>query len=142
MKKKKLYELAKFSFSKSKNGNLLMLQSADVRRKANKLPFEIKRVLVLTSLNKMRRGGHTHHKTNQILFALSGCCTVDLDNGYEKTTVKLSKFNSGIFLYPYTWHVMRDFAKGTILLVLADSEYDEKDYIRNYKQFLKCIEND
>ena len=104
------------------------------------LPFDIKRVLLMKDMNNRAvRGGHTHHKTRQVLFVVSGSCKVDLDNGKEKSSVILNKFNQGLLLEPYVWHVMKDFENNTVLLVLADSEYDEKDYIRNYDEFLKLV---
>lgn len=85
------------------------------------------------------RGGHTHHQTRQILVALEGGCVVELDNGKEKSSVTLNTFSQGLLLEPYIWHTMKDFLPGTILLVLASTSYDEKDYIRSYEDFLKCI---
>ena len=32
---------------------------------------------------------------------------------------------------------MHDFSEDCVLMVLANSLYDEKDYIRNYNDFLK-----
>lgn len=131
--------LLDFPFFDNKKGLLTMIQSVVVDAE-NKLPFEIKRVLVMKGMGMDdARGGHTHHKTRQVLMAISGSCVVDLDNGKEKTSVSLSKFNQGILLEPYVWHVMRDFSKDTILLVLADTEYDEADYIRDYNDFLKFL---
>lgn len=129
--------LLDFPFFDNKKGLLTMVQSVVVGAE-NKLPFEIKRVLVMKGMDVGdARGGHTHHKTRQVLMAISGSCVVDLDNGKEKTSIVLNKFNQGVLLEPYVWHVMKDFSKDTILLVLADTEYDEADYIRNYDDFLK-----
>ncbi len=115
----------------TKNGILGMFQ---------KVGFDIKRVLIMKDMKEGDiRGGHTHHKTRQILFALDGGCTVDLDYGDKKDSVKLDKFTQGVKLEPYVWHVMRDFTPGTILMVLASMEYDEADYIRNYDDFLAII---
>lgn len=121
------------------NGILTMFQSVLVNSD-NKLPFEIKRVLVMKGMGKGdSRGGHTHHKTRQVLFAISGSCVVDLDDGKNKSSVMLDKFNKGVLLEPYVWHTMKDFSDDAVLLVLANSEYDEKDYIRSYEDFLKFI---
>ena len=137
--KNKFYEIINFPASDTKNGLLAMFQGTNVAAE-NKLPFKIKRVLVMKDMNaKDVRGGHTHHETKQILFAISGECIVDLDNGKEKASVKLDKFNKGVILLPYIWHVMKNFSEDTILLVLADTEYNELDYIRNYNEFLKHI---
>lgn len=105
------------------------------------LPFSIARVLCMKGMKDGDvRGGHTHHKTRQILLALSGSCSVDLDNGRgEKTTVHLDTFNTGLLLEPYVWHVMKNFADNTVLLVLASTLYDERDYIRNYNEFLRLV---
>jgi hypothetical protein len=37
------------------------------------------------------------------------------------------------------WHEMFDFSEGCVLLVLAEDHYDERDYIRNYEQFLLSV---
>lgn len=131
--------LLDFPFFDNKKGLLTMIQSVLVDAD-KKLPFEIKRVLVMKGMDTDdARGGHTHHKTRQVLMAISGSCVVDLDDGKEKTSVSLNKFNQGILLEPYVWHVMKDFSKDTMLLVLADTEYDEADYIRDYDDFLKFL---
>lgn len=134
-----LYNLLSFPSFDTKNGVLTMFQGADSVGDSS-LPFAIQRVLVMKDMSPRDiRGGHTHHATRQALFAIAGACTVTLDNGAEKTTVRLEAWNEGIFLPPYVWHVMADFAPGTILLVLADTAYDEKDYIRDYDEFQHLV---
>lgn len=85
------------------------------------------------------RGKHAHKKTRQILFCVNGSCRVDLFDGQKKWSVKLDKINEGVVLEPYVWHTMSYFATNTVLLVLADTEYDERDYIRDYDQFLRLV---
>lgn len=106
----------------------------------NAVPFTVKRTLVLQGMKESdKRGGHAHYKTNQILVCVSGECKVDLDDGKEKATVTLHSAGEGLLLPPHFWHVMHSFALGTILLVLTDREYDEKDYIRNYADFIQQL---
>ena len=38
---------------------------------------------------------------------------------------------------PGIWRRLDDFSSGSVCLVLVDAKYDEADYIRNYKEFLK-----
>jgi hypothetical protein len=128
----------KFPTARGKNGTLIMFQHA--LAKDLSVPFPIKRVLLIKDLDSEKlRGGHTHHKTNQLLFCVSGGCSVTLDNGRKKQTIFLKDPNEGLWLKPYVWHTMQDFGENTILLVLADTIYDEKDYIRSYEEFKKCI---
>ncbi len=37
---------------------------------------------------------------------------------------------------------MYDFSEGAVLLVFAAELYDEKDYIRDYDEFLKLVKSD
>ncbi len=130
-------KLIQFPSFDTKNGTLCMLQ-ADQPAKEGSIPFPIKKVLSITGMKDAdKRGGHTHHLTNQILICTTGECIVDLDDGKNKTSVVLNKNNEGLWLFPYVWHVMHSFKPGTSLLVLADQEYDEKDYIRNYEDFIQ-----
>lgn len=132
------YQLILFPSSDTKNGILTMFQRG--QSEGSKVPFDIKKVLVTKGMSgKDIRGGHTHHKTQQLLICISGGCTVNLDNGKEQARVRLDKPTEGLLLYPYVWHTMQDFADNTILLILADTEYDEKEYIRDYNEFMKNV---
>ncbi len=134
------YKIIKFPRSDTKNGVLIMFQS--IGNIEGSVPFEIKRVLVTTGMSGSdKRGAHTHHKTEQILVCTTGGCTVDLDDGVNKTSVILDSSDQGIVLYPYIWHVMHSFKDNTSLLVIANTEYDEKEYIRSYEDFMKVRPN-
>lgn len=133
------YALIKFPSFETKGGVLTMLERGE---KISEVPFEIKRVLV-TKCGKSsgERGAHTHHKSRQIFFALSGACAVEMDDGKNKTTVRLSSANEGLLMEPYLWHTVKDFEENTITLALFNTKYDEKDYIRDYQEFIKCLKN-
>ncbi|OHA26499.1 MAG: hypothetical protein A3C06_02895 [Candidatus Taylorbacteria bacterium RIFCSPHIGHO2_02_FULL_46_13] len=134
---KKLYTIIKFPSFETKNGALTMFQEG---KNAGEVPFTIKRTLVTKCTESSEpRGAHTHHQSRQVFMVLSGGCDVELDNGAEKTTVTLSHPEEGLVLEPYVWHVMKNFKKDTVTLALFDSLYDEKDYIRNYEEFKKCL---
>ena len=133
--KKEFYKIIKFPFSDTKNGVLFMYQKGEV-------PFPVRKILLIKGMvGNDKRGAHTHHKTNQILVCVSGECKVSLDNGKSKAEVVLNKTEEGLLLYPYVWHSMYDFKPNTILMVLADQKYDEKEYIRNYEDFKKIIKS-
>jgi hypothetical protein len=42
----------------------------------------------------------------------------------------------GVYIPPNVWHTMQ-YQKDAIQLVFASSQYDEKDYIRDYDDFKK-----
>jgi len=111
--KKELYKMIEFPSHDTKNGLLTMVQDSTVSS-LPKLPFDIKKVLVIKGMKKSDvRGGHTHHKTNQIIFCISGKCAVNLENRKQKKKVLLDKHNVGLVLYPYVWHTMEDFDENT-----------------------------
>lgn len=131
------YAIIKFPSFETKGGVLTMLQRG---KKVNEIPFEIKRVLVTKcGASSEERGAHTHHKSRQIFFVLSGGCTVDLDDGKNKSSVTLTSANQGLLMEPYVWHVMKNFKENTVTLALFSTVYNEKDYIRNYEEFKQCL---
>jgi dTDP-4-dehydrorhamnose 3,5-epimerase-like enzyme len=104
------------------------------------IPFEIKRVFYIYGTQpNVPRGQHTHHNTKQYLIAVNGSCKVTLDNGQSKETYELNQPNIGLFQDNMLWGTMHDFSPDCVLLVLASEHYDERDYIRDYSDFLKMV---
>lgn len=105
------------------------------------IPFDIKRIYYITNLAKQRsvRGQHAHKKLEQIIFCINGSFDLLLDDGIKKQKIKMNKPSFGIRLGKRLWHSMKNFSDNCVILVLADDLYKEKDYIRNYKDFLKHI---
>lgn len=101
------------------------------------IPFSIKRVYFMYDTKKdVHRGLHAHKKLQQVLFCVSGACTIRLDDGREKVEVKLNRPEKGLYIGPGIWREMYDFQAGTVLMVLASEYYNESDYIRDYQEFL------
>jgi predicted phosphodiesterase len=104
------------------------------------IPFDIKRVFyIYGTLDGVKRGEHSHYKTRQLLIAVSGSCEVTLDNGSTKQTFSLNKPNEGLLQDALIWGTMHNFSENCVLMVLADTHYDESDYIKDYKKFLKAV---
>ena len=105
------------------------------------VPFDVKRVFyIYGTQGGISRGQHSHYKTKQLLIAVNGGCIVTLDDGRNnKETYTLNKPNVGLLQDELIWGSMHDFSHDCILMVLADSYYDDKDYIRNYDDFLKVV---
>lgn len=129
-------ELIDFSIKGNEKGSLIALE-------ANKnIPFEIKRVYyIFNTKKKVRRGFHAHKNLQQVLIAVNGKCKILLDNGKEKETCFLDSPNKGLIIKNMVWREMFDFSRDCVLMVLADSYYDETDYIRDYKEFLEMTSN-
>ncbi len=94
------------------------------------LPFDVKRVFYIYDVVPgAARGGHRHKKAVVALVSVAGACRVTVDNGREQETYSLDDPAKCLVLAPEDWHVMSDFATGTVLLALASEPYDPNDYI-------------
>lgn len=115
-------------------GNITPIQaSIDV-------PFDIARVYYLYDVpGGETRGGHAHKNLHQLIIAASGSFDVILDDGKEQKTISLNRPNFGLYVTPYIWRELVNFSSGAVLLVLASIKYDEMDYIREYSEFQRVI---
>ncbi len=110
-------------------GNLAVLEK-------DTIPYKIERVYYLYDVpSDSYRGGHAHKECLELLIAVSGSFTVELDNGTHKEKVALSKPNKGLLIPTMVWRELSDFSSGAMCLVLASHEFDEDDYIRDKESF-------
>jgi dTDP-4-dehydrorhamnose 3,5-epimerase-like enzyme len=94
------------------------------------MPGQIERVYFIYDVSKGTvRGGHRHHVTWQGLICLKGSCKVYVQDGKIEHTYILSSPATCLLLKPTDWHQMYDFSEDTMLLVLANKNYDPEDYI-------------
>ena len=70
-----------------------------------------------------------------VIVSLKGSITVrsECNDGSEFEHV-LDKPNEGLYIPPLCWHEMI-YSKDAIQLVLASTQYNEDDYIRDYNEF-------
>lgn len=107
------------------------------------IPYEIKRTFwTYFTPESIVRGRHAHHKTEQVLIAVTGkiIVTTEMANKEIKTFV-LSDPNQGVYIPPNVWHTMQ-YSHTAIQLVLASTPFDAADYIRDYDEFIKIWGNE
>lgn len=106
------------------------------------VPFAVKRAYYLYDVpGGESRGGHAHKELYQLIIAASGSFNVTLDDGNVKRTFTLNRPYQGLLIVPGIWRTLDDFSSGSVCLVLASMEYDEKDYIRDYMEFKSAKSN-
>ena len=124
-----LIELPKI---KNRAGNITVIENNI------SIPFGVSRVFYLYDIPGGKdRGAHAHKECHQFLVAVSGSFEVKFDDGNKKQTVLLNQPYKGLYIPPGIWASEVNFSSGAICLVLASNKYDEKDYIRNYNEFIK-----
>ena len=128
------YRLINLKVNGDERGKLISLES-------NKnIPFEIKRVYwIFDTVPDQNRGLHAHKNMEQIIVAMGGSCQFVLDDGKVREKIWLNRPDVGLYIGKNMWREMKHFSYGCKLMILASDYYDEKEYIRNYDEFLKEI---
>jgi hypothetical protein len=101
------------------------------------IPFDIKRIYYLYDVPMgSERGGHGHYELQQYIVAASGSFTFVLDDGVNKKEFFLNDPSKALHIHPGLWREINNFSSGSICLVLASHVYNERDYIREYDEYL------
>lgn len=125
----KIIELPKIS---DPRGNLTFVEGGQ------HIPFDIKRVYYLYDVpGGAERGAHGHKALQQLIIAMSGSFDVALDDGFEKKSFHLNRSYYGLYVPPMMWRDITNVSSGAVCMVIASDFYDESDYYRDYKEFLK-----
>ena len=138
MRKSSVYDCTIIEMDKhhSEKGNLTVVENSKT------IPFDVKRVYYLYDIpGGESRGAHAHKELKQLVIAASGSFDVVLDDGNLKRTITLNRPYQGLLIVPGIWRELINFSSGAVCLVLASHKYDEKDYIRDYSNFLKYKQN-
>src|SRR5271165_2296242 len=107
------------------------------------VPFAIKRVFYLYDVpGGADRGGHALKSCHQFLVAMSGSFDVILYDGKETQRMHLNRSYYGLHIPPMIWREMDNFSSGSVCLALASEFYDENDYYRDYRDFLRAVGGD
>lgn len=136
MKRSSIYDCVVLPLNKIHNraGNITIIEGKI------HLPFDVNRIYYLYDIPAGEdRGGHAHKELHQLIVAASGAFDVLLDDGVNKKVVTLNRPDYGLLVVPGIWRELMEFSSGAVCLVLASHVYDEKDYIREYGEFLKII---
>ena len=129
------YKIIDFQQHGDNRGMLVALENS------KEIPFIIRRIYYLYNTGKnVRRGYHAHRKLQQILICVSGSCVIHLDDGVQTAEITLNKPYEGLYIANNMWREMYSFSEDAVLLALASELYDESDYIRDYQEFCRYVQ--
>lgn len=124
-----------------------ILQFADLGDERGKLvviegekdiPFQINRVFyIYGSDDTVVRGQHANRESEFVLINVAGESKVRITDGHEEFVVELNKPMMGVYIPRMIWKDMYDFSADSVLLVLASTYYDDREYIRNFDEYLR-----
>jgi dTDP-4-dehydrorhamnose 3,5-epimerase-like enzyme len=108
----------------------------------NHIPFEIKRTYWIYDVpGGEDRGGHAFKENQEVVIALSGAFDVVVDDGSSKKTFTLNRSYYGLYIPKGLWRTIENFSTNAFALEFGSFPYFEKDYIREYDEFLKMKRN-
>lgn len=107
------------------------------------IPFDIQRVFyIYESDSTVVRGQHANRESEFVLINVAGKSKVRITDGTEEFIVELNKPMMGVYIPKMIWKDMYDFSSDSVLLVLASTHYDGKEYIRNYDEYLEIMKDE
>lgn len=118
-------------------GNLTFLEGE------NHIPFKIKRTYMIYDVPGGEiRGSHAYKELDEVIIALSGCFDLVIDDGKKTIVFTLNRSYNAIYVPHGLWRTLQNFSTNSLCMVLASTDYNEDDYIRNYDEFLNSLQND
>ena len=103
----------------------------------NKFPIKVKRIFIIYGKKKYIRGDHAHKKCSQIFLPIMGKIKINMKYKKTEKSINLSHRGSKALLVPpRIWSRVEFLNNNSVVLVLTDYEYDYKDYIETYKEFV------
>lgn len=129
-----------------------VLQFADLGDKRGRLvvieggraiPFDIQRVFyIYESDSTVVRGQHANRESEFVLINVAGQSKVRITDGSEEFIVELNKPMMGVYIPKMIWKDMYAFSPDSVLLVLASTHYNGKEYIRDFDEYLNLMKNE
>ncbi|MCF0146571.1 MAG: GNAT family N-acetyltransferase [Eubacterium sp.] len=106
------------------------------------IDFEIKRIYFISKVPEgVRRGFHAHKQLKQLLFCPYGKIQLVLENRNGREEITLEDPSVGVVIDQPTWREMLWMEKDSVLCVAASDYYSEDDYIRDYEEFKKYVDD-
>ena len=129
-------KLLTFSDLGDERGKLIVIEGGQA------IPFEIKRVFYMYGSDEtVVRGQHANKESEFVLINVAGKSKVRVTDGSKEKIFSLDKPMMGIYIPKMVWKDMYDFSSDSVLLVLASTNYDGKEYIRNYQEYIDILKN-
>ncbi|TAL59631.1 MAG: WxcM-like domain-containing protein [Bacteroidetes bacterium] len=109
----------------------------------NHIPFEIRRVYWIYDVpGGEQRGGHAFKEQCEFIVAMSGSFDVVANNGLEKAVYQMNRSYYGLFIPNKIWRHMENFSTNSLALVIASTFFEPNDYLRDYSEFIKFLQDE
>ncbi len=131
---KEMYRVLNFSDLGDDRGKLVVVEGN------RDIPFDIARVFYIYGSDPtVVRGQHANRESEFVLINVAGTSKVRITDGTSEDIVELKRPMQGLYLPKMVWKDMYDFSEDSVLLVLASTHYDGKEYIRSYQEYVEIM---
>lgn len=105
------------------------------------LPFKMQRLFYIYGSDPdVIRGEHANRNSQFVLINVAGTSKIRVKDGLGNEIIFcLNRPHTGIYLPSMVWKDMYDFSKDAVLLCISSEHYDEKEYIRDYNEFVREV---
>jgi dTDP-4-dehydrorhamnose 3,5-epimerase-like enzyme len=111
-------------------GSLTVLESTNI-------PFTVRRLYWIIGITPEEpRGFHAHKNLNQVMTVMEGTVELKLRRGESEFSFRINDQDQHIFIPQGTWREIYSISQRASILVVADCEYLEEDYIRNWNDYI------
>lgn len=127
---KELYRILNFKDLGDERGRLVVIEGNQ------DIPFDIKRAFYIYGSDAtVKRGQHANRESEFVLVNVAGKSKVRITDGENESIVELDKPMKAVYIPKMIWKDMYDFSEDSVLLVLANTHYNGKEYIRNFDEY-------
>ena len=108
-----------------------------VAQNTGELPFDIRRIYYIYDIPaESERGGHAHVEQESLVMAVGGSFDVTVSDGVDTKKITLNRPYEGLYIPAGIWRQIDNFSSGSVVLVLASTDFSEGDYIRCFDEFV------
>lgn len=110
--------------------------------KGKEINFDIKRIYYIYEFSqKTKRGFHAHKNLKQVMWCPHGAIEINFTDGKNKSKFILDDPTKILVVSKGYWREFISLKENSILCVGASDIYSEDDYIRDYNEYLKWMED-
>jgi len=100
------------------------------------IPFSIERVFWIYGVPEgQSRGSHSHNESAEVVIPVNGSFDMFVSDGTHSDTVRMDSPRKGILIPPGLWCELKNFAPGTVCVVLASHPYNAQGYTNDFDQY-------
>ncbi|MBK6488857.1 MAG: FdtA/QdtA family cupin domain-containing protein [Gemmatimonadetes bacterium] len=115
--------------------------SVTILERTTEIPFDVRRAFLITNVpTGATRGQHANMRASQLIVCASGALTVRIEDGTSARSIPMSSLAGAVLVPPTLWMELRDFAPGTVAVVMADTDYRAASRVHDRDEWLRARE--